>query len=68
MSESSICARSRSKDVVNVTFPLECLAGETRTSSNQIGLSGAEKPGTVGVTAPSEVHWSMTIGRGEPPA
>ncbi|GAA3506625.1 hypothetical protein GCM10019016_137400 [Streptomyces prasinosporus] len=52
---------------VNVTFPLECLAGETRTTSNQIGVSGAEKP-TVGVTAPSEVHWSMTIGRGEPPA
>ncbi|MEU0679862.1 hypothetical protein [Streptomyces albogriseolus] len=40
---------------VNVTFPLECLAGETRTTPNQIGVSGAEKP-TVGVTAPSEVH------------
>ncbi|MEU4012854.1 hypothetical protein AB0H30_30930 [Streptomyces pseudogriseolus] len=53
---------------VNVSFPLECLAGKTRTTYNQIGVSGAEKPGTVSVTTPSEVHWSMTIGRGEPPA
>ncbi|MFI2913873.1 hypothetical protein ACG2OD_37340 [Streptomyces sp. PDY-4] len=53
---------------VNVSFPLECLAGETTTTYNQVGVSGVEKPGTVSVTAPSGVHWSMTIGRGEPPA
>jgi hypothetical protein len=53
---------------VNVSFPLECKAGETATTYNQIGVSGVEKPGTVSVTAPSGVHWSMTIGRGEPPA
>ncbi|WP_256923600.1 MULTISPECIES: hypothetical protein [unclassified Streptomyces] len=53
---------------VNVSFPLECLEGETTTTYNQVGISGVEKPGTVSVTAPSGVHWSMTIGRGEPPA
>jgi hypothetical protein len=53
---------------VNVSFPLECLAGETTTTYHQVGVPGAEKPGTVSVTAPSGVRWSMTIGRGEPPA
>lgn len=51
---------------VKVSFPLECLADETTTTYNQVGVSGVEKPGTVNVTAPSGVHWSMTIGRGEP--
>ncbi|MFJ3981236.1 hypothetical protein [Streptomyces fungicidicus] len=53
---------------VNVSFPLQCLAGETTTTYHQVRVSGAEKPGTVSVTAPPGVHWSMTIGRGEPPA
>ncbi|WP_436998035.1 hypothetical protein [Streptomyces sp. enrichment culture] len=53
---------------VSVSFPVRCLAGETRTLYNQVGLSGAEKPGSVRVTAPPGVHWSMTIGRGELPA
>ncbi|MFI2906957.1 hypothetical protein ACG2OD_01625 [Streptomyces sp. PDY-4] len=30
---------------VNVSFPLECLAGETTTTYNQVGVSGVEKPG-----------------------
>lgn len=50
---------------VSVSFPVRCLAGETRTFYHQVGLSGAEKPGSVSVTAASGVHWSMTIGRGE---
>ncbi|MGA5125487.1 hypothetical protein ACPCAG_19600 [Streptomyces pseudogriseolus] len=50
---------------VSVSFPVRCLAGETRTFYNQVGLSGAEKPGSVRVIAPPGVHWSMTIGRGE---
>ncbi|MDT6985331.1 hypothetical protein ACFSUJ_33335 [Streptomyces lusitanus] len=53
---------------VSVSFPVRCLAGGTRTLFNQVGLSGAEEPGSVSVTAPSGVHWSMTIGRGELPA
>lgn len=53
---------------VSVSFPVRCRAGETRTFYNQVGLSGAEEPGSVRVTAPSGVHWSMTVGRGELPA
>ncbi|MFJ8828343.1 hypothetical protein ACIREE_42395 [Streptomyces sp. NPDC102467] len=52
---------------VTAAFPLECLAGEVSTTYNQLGLSGVEKEGTVSVTAPSTVNWSMTIARGEPP-
>jgi hypothetical protein len=33
-----------------------------------IALSGVAKPGTVSVTAPFGVQWSMAIGRGDPPA
>lgn len=38
---------------VNVSVSLECLAGRTTTTYNQVGVSGVEKPGTVSVTAPS---------------
>ncbi|MFI9772589.1 hypothetical protein ACIHJG_37975 [Streptomyces sp. NPDC052415] len=47
---------------------MECLADETTTTYNQVGVSGVAKPGTVSVTASSGVQWSMTIGRGDPPA
>ncbi|XIG80453.1 hypothetical protein C1N81_44960 (plasmid) [Streptomyces sp. SGAir0957] len=33
----------------------------------QLALAGVQKAGTVSVTAPTKVKWSMTIGRGEPP-
>ncbi|MER8058941.1 MULTISPECIES: hypothetical protein [unclassified Streptomyces] len=51
---------------VHVSFPLECLADQVSTTYNQVGVSGADRGGVVSVEAPSSVHWSMTIGRGEP--
>ncbi|MFI6877672.1 hypothetical protein ACIBL6_29930 [Streptomyces sp. NPDC050400] len=52
---------------VKVSFPLACVDGEVSTTYNQLGVTGVDKEGAVSVTAPSSVHWSMTIGRGEPP-
>lgn len=67
-----IAVRCRGAGTINVTvrptdvgFPLECIADEVTTTYNQVGVSGAEKEGTVVVEAPSAVQWSMTIGRGE---
>ncbi|MEV0218040.1 hypothetical protein [Streptomyces sp. NPDC050704] len=51
---------------VQVSFSLDCLAGEVSTTYNQVGVTGVERGGTVSVEAPSAVSWSMTIGRGEP--
>jgi len=51
---------------VDVSFPLECLAGEVSTTYNQVSVTGAERSGTVSVQAPTSVHWSMTVGRGQP--
>ncbi|MGY0020972.1 hypothetical protein ACVHNB_18535 [Streptomyces sp. YJ-C3] len=48
------------------TFSFACVDGEVRTTYNQLDVSGAEKNGTVSVSAPSTMTWSMTIGRGEP--
>ncbi|MFE5025562.1 hypothetical protein ACFRAO_20070 [Streptomyces sp. NPDC056656] len=52
---------------VHAAFPLACVDGEVSTIYNMVNMSGTDKEGTVAVTAPSAVHWSMTIGRGEPP-
>ncbi|MER7197021.1 hypothetical protein [Streptomyces sp. CB01635] len=52
---------------VHAAFPLACVDGEVSTTYNMVNMSGADKEGTVAVTAPSAVRWSMTIGRGEPP-
>jgi hypothetical protein len=53
---------------LDIGFPLKCLAGEVTTTYNQMAVSGAERSGTVSVTAPTGVRWSMTIGRGAPAA
>ncbi|MFV2121095.1 hypothetical protein ACE14D_22705 [Streptomyces sp. Act-28] len=55
-------------NAVDVTFPLECIAGKVNTTYNQVGVDGVERRGTVTVQAPSTVQWSMTVGRGEPAA
>ncbi|MFH8774930.1 hypothetical protein [Streptomyces sp. NPDC017958] len=52
---------------VHASFPLECLADQVSTTYNQLAISGVDRSGVVSVEAPSSVHWSMTIGRGEPP-
>ncbi|MFF4832530.1 hypothetical protein [Streptomyces sp. NPDC001315] len=51
---------------VHVSFPLECVAGQVSTTYNQVAVSGVDRSGTVSVTAPSAVRWSITIGRGAP--
>lgn len=51
---------------VHVSFSLECVAGQVGTTYNQVAVSGVDRSGTVSVTAPSAVHWSVTIGRGAP--
>ncbi|MFG3656676.1 hypothetical protein [Streptomyces sp. NPDC047706] len=52
--------------VVKTSFPLQCSVGEAAVTYNQLALSAADKPGTVSVTAPSTVTWSVTVGRGDP--
>jgi hypothetical protein len=51
---------------VHVSFQLECAANEVSTTYNQVMVPGVERSGTVSVTAPTAVHWSLTVGRGEP--
>lgn len=51
---------------VRVSFPLECVADEVSTFSNQMAVTGADRDGVVSVEAPSAVRWSMTIGHGAP--
>jgi hypothetical protein len=51
--------------VVDVSFPLECPAGEPSVTYNQFAFKAAYKAGTVSVTAPSTVTWSVTVGRGD---
>ncbi|MFF8318697.1 hypothetical protein ACF06V_16195 [Streptomyces bobili] len=53
---------------LRVSFPLECLTGESSTTYNQVAVTGVERSGSVSVHAPSSVRWSMTIGRGAPVA
>lgn len=51
--------------VMDVSFPLECGAGEPAVTYNQLAMKSAYQPGTVSVTAPSTVTWAVTVGRGE---
>ncbi|MFJ4205762.1 hypothetical protein ACIP2Y_39865 [Streptomyces sviceus] len=51
---------------VHVSFPLDCVANEASTTYNQVMVTGVERSGTVSVTAPTAVRWSLTVGRGEP--
>jgi hypothetical protein len=48
------------------SFPMDCLDGEVTSIGNQFAIDDAERAGTVSVTATSGVHWSLSIGRGEP--
>ncbi|MBX9397562.1 hypothetical protein K4749_29235 [Streptomyces sp. TRM72054] len=52
--------------VVKASFPLQCSVGEPAVTYNQLALSAADKPGTVSVSAPPTVTWSVTVGRGDP--
>ncbi len=48
------------------SFPLDCRDGEVTGIHNQFTLAGADRAGTVTVTAAPGVHWSLSVGRGEP--
>ncbi|MFJ9041797.1 hypothetical protein ACIRF8_35175 [Streptomyces sp. NPDC102406] len=50
---------------VNSSFQLPCVDGKVNTTYNQLALAGAEKAGTVAVSAPTTVTWSLTVGRGD---
>lgn len=52
--------------VVSMSFPLECGKRTPEVTYNQLAARAAHKAGTVEVTAPSPVTWSVTVGRGEP--
>ncbi|MGW0842614.1 hypothetical protein ACWD26_21115 [Streptomyces sp. NPDC002787] len=51
---------------VGASFPMECLDGEVTGIANVFAVEGAAGAGTVSVTSPSNVHWSLSIGRSEP--
>ncbi|KAB1149211.1 hypothetical protein F7R91_05475 [Streptomyces luteolifulvus] len=51
---------------VGMSFPVECRADEAGTIYNEAAVTGASQAGTVSVEAPPSVHWSLTVGRGEP--
>jgi hypothetical protein len=48
---------------VGLNFPLKCVAGEVSSTYNQLDLKNTREQGTVSVTAPSTVHWAITVGR-----
>ncbi|MFE2354778.1 hypothetical protein [Streptomyces parvulus] len=50
--------------VLGTEFPLECGGAEPAVTYNQLAMNAAHKAGTVTVTAPSTVTWSVTVGRG----
>ncbi|MFD9002049.1 hypothetical protein ACFV0T_13915 [Streptomyces sp. NPDC059582] len=53
-------------DSVDIFFRQDCPAHTVGTIYNQVALTGVDRGGTVSVTAPSGVRWSLTVGRGEP--
>ncbi|MFJ6574135.1 hypothetical protein ACIQNU_42770 [Streptomyces sp. NPDC091292] len=48
---------------VGLSFPLECVAEEVSSTYNEMRLKQPRKKGTVSVTAPSTVRWSLTVGQ-----
>lgn len=50
---------------IATSFPLNCLDGEVTGTFNQFALDGADRAGTVSVTAAPGVCWSLSVGRGE---
>ncbi|MFF6781305.1 hypothetical protein [Streptomyces sp. NPDC012510] len=51
---------------LGASFPMDCVDGEVTGITNQFTAEGAARAGTVSVTALSNVHWSLSVGRGEP--
>lgn len=49
-----------------ISFPMDCLDNEVTTIENQFTGDDSNRAGTVSVTAPSGVRWSLSLGRGEP--
>ncbi|MFG2308879.1 hypothetical protein ACGFS9_09415 [Streptomyces sp. NPDC048566] len=49
--------------VVGLSFPVECTAGEVTGVYNRLRLHEGRDRGTVSVSAPSGVHWALTVGR-----
>ncbi|MEH0545811.1 hypothetical protein QA802_22895 [Streptomyces sp. B21-105] len=52
-----------SVEPVGLSFPLECVDGEVSSTFNQLNLQSSREHATVKVTAPSQVHWALTVGR-----
>ncbi|MFF2848862.1 hypothetical protein ACFVT5_21410 [Streptomyces sp. NPDC058001] len=48
---------------VGLSFPLECVTEEVSSIDNEMRLNQPRKKGTVSVTAPSTVRWSLTVGQ-----
>ncbi|MFF2847478.1 hypothetical protein ACFVT5_14240 [Streptomyces sp. NPDC058001] len=48
---------------VGLSFPLECVTEEVSSIYNEMRLKQPRKKGTVSVTAPSTVRWSLTVGQ-----
>ncbi|MFE7576949.1 MULTISPECIES: hypothetical protein [unclassified Streptomyces] len=46
---------------VGLSFPLECVDGEVSSTYNEIQLKRARSEGSVQITAPSTVSWSLTV-------
>ncbi|WP_202540868.1 hypothetical protein [Streptomyces sp. SID2563] len=46
---------------VGLSFPLECVDGEVSSTYNEIQLKRARSEGSVQITAPSAVSWSLTV-------
>lgn len=50
---------------MDASFPMDCLEGEVTRIHNRFAVDGADRAGTVSVTAASGVRWSLSVGRGE---
>ncbi|MFI6092450.1 hypothetical protein [Streptomyces sp. NPDC051218] len=48
---------------MGMNFPLDCVDGEVSSTYNELGLKKSRPEGTVTVTAPSAVRWSLTVGQ-----
>ncbi|THA72993.1 hypothetical protein E6P78_01575 [Streptomyces sp. A0958] len=46
---------------VGLSFPLKCVNGEVSSSYDEIRLKRARSEGSVQISAPSTVSWSLTV-------
>lgn len=51
---------------VGASFPMDCVDGEVTGIADAFAVDGAADAGIVSVTNPSNVHWALSVGRGEP--